>query len=773
MGCAKIKRAEFGSVVISLPCTVEPMAVTIRLIACVMTTLVITADGFADAPVPLADAKDLWSLQPIRVVELPDVENSAWPRTEVDYFVLTRLEASGLTPVRNAGPRTLIRRAYFDLMGLPPAPEEIDAYLADDSPSRFEQLVDRLLQSPRFGERWGRHWLDVVRFAESSGKEFNFSYPHAWPYRDYVIDALNADKPYDQFLQEQLAGDLLHGDRKPEEQIDELLIATGFLAIGPKRHNNGDPGFTADMVDELIDVTMRSVLGMTVACARCHDHKFDPISSRDYYALAGIFHSTNPLFGTIAQKYSNHPTDLVPLGPNGHAMHQAAEEHDGKISEASEKLSKKQKELNQAEKALRSQGSDQNETEAAKTADTDVNSEDDSPESDEKTKLAALKTEIAELEKTIEQLKSIDPPRPQYSVSARDRDEPVNAKIAIRGNPGELGDEVPRGYLSCLTVASASLPNTTQSGRLELARWLTSQDNPLTARVMVNRIWRHLFGAGLVKTVDNFGQLGSRPSHPELLDWLASDFMDAGWSIKHTVRKLMLSRAYQLSSMRNETGIASDPENVLLWRMAPRRLEVEAIRDALLATSGELELNRPMGSPVAALGDQLVRGVGLEKLHPPSSHRSVYLPVIRGYPSELFELFDFPSADLVSGDRVATTGPLQDLYLRNHPRMQQYSQTAARLLLEKLPDDDVQRVQLAYERAYNRLPSTEEQEASLALVRDVLKSLSSVQTDQQQAENESQEKSEEEALTPEVQAWASLCHALFASAEFRHLVDID
>jgi len=748
------------------------MAATRRLIACVAMTLV-TTSGYADVPVPLADAKDLWSLQPIRAFELPDVEDSSWPRTEIDYFVLARLESAGLTPTGQAGQRTLLRRAYFDLIGLPPTPKEIAAYRASGSPDRFERLVNRLLNSPQFGERWGRHWLDVARFAESSGKEFNFSYPHAWPYRDYVIDALNADKPYDQFLQEQLAGDLLHGERKPAEQIDELLIATGFLAIGPKRHNSGDPGFTADMVDELIDVTMRSVLGMTVACARCHDHKFDPISSRDYYALAGIFQSSQPLFGTIQQKYSNHPTDLVPLGPSGHAMHQSAEEHDGKISEASENLSKKQEELKKAEEALKSPESDQNKTEAVENAEADGNSADDSPESDEQTKLAALKTEVAEFEKTVEQLKSNSPPRPQYSVSARDRDEPVNAKIAIRGNPSELGDEVPRGYLSCLAVVSASPPNAAQSGRLELARWLTSRDNPLTARVIVNRIWRHLFGAGLVKTVDNFGQLGSRPSHPELLDWLASDFMDAGWSIKHVVRKLMLSRVYQLSSRRDEAAIASDPENILLWRMAPRRLEVEAIRDALLAASGELELDRPAGSPVTALGDKLVRGIGLEQLQPPSKHRSVYLPVIRGYPAELFELFDFPSADLVSGDRVATTGPLQDLYLRNHPRMQQHSQAAARLLLKKVPEDDIQRVQLAFERAYNRLPTTAEQEASLALVQDIMKSLSATQTDEQPAEDESQEKSEEEPLTPDVQAWASLCHALFGSAEFRHLVDID
>ena len=751
----------------------EPMAATGRYFVCIANTLVIATCCLADSPVPLADAEKPWSLEPVRFVALPDVVDSAWPRTEVDYFVLDRLESSGMAPVRQAGPRTLLRRAYFDLIGLPPSPEEVAAYLADESPGRYERLVNRLLNSPQFGERWGRHWLDVVRFAESSGKEFNFSYPHAWPYRIYVIDAFNADKPYDQFLHEQLAGDLLHGDRQPEEQIDELLMATGFLALGPKRHNTGKVEFTADLVDELIDVTMRSVLGMTVACARCHDHKFDPITSQDYYALAGIFQSTHPLYGTIPQTYSSNPTEVVPIGPNGHAMHQAAKEHDGKISEAKENLDKKKEELKQAEEALKSQESDRQETEVAKNADADDSTKEDASRIDEETNLTSLKAEVAVLEKAIEQLKSNSPPRPHYSVSARDVDEPVNARINIRGNPNQLGDEVPRGYLSCIAVPTAAPPSAEQSGRLELARWLTSRDNPLTARVMVNRIWRHLFGTGLVKTVDNFGQLGSPPSHPELLDWLAADFMGAGWSIKHVVRQLMLSSVYQLSSERDATALATDPENNLLWRMAPRRLEVEAIRDALLTASGKLDLDRPEGSTVTILGDKLVRDIALEKLQPPSNRRSVYLPVIRGYPSELFELFDFPSADLVNGDRVTTTGPLQDLYLRNNPRLLQTSRAAARLLLEKVPEGEWQRVHVAFERTYSRLPTIAERDAALTLVHDILQSASGSQTDEQPAAEQSQEKSEEPSRTPEIDAWASLYHALFGSAEFRYLVDID
>ena len=498
----------------------------------------------ADMSKTVGEGGDRWFLEPVCRVELPDVEAPNWPRREIDYFVLAQLDSAGLVPVRDAGPRTLLRRIYFDLIGLPPSPEEIHTFLADESADRFERLVDRLLESPQFGERWGRHWLDVVRFAESSGKEFNFSYPHAWPYRDYVIDSLNADKPYDQFIREQLAGDLLHGNRPPEQQNDELLIATGFLAIGPKRHNNGQRGFDADVVDELIDVTMRSVLGLTVACARCHDHKFDPISSHDYYALAGIFASTSPLYGTIAQKYSNHPTDLVAIGPHAQQRHAAAQEHDVKVKEAADQLSQEQEKLKQAQEQLKPPA--ENSEQQPPTGDTDPT---EVPASGEKeTEIAALKAQVAELEKAVEDLKASAPPRPGYTVSARDQAKPVNAKIAIRGNPGNLGEEVPRGYLHCVRLDSVPPPSAEQSGRLELAQWMTSRDNPLTARVMVNRIWRHLFGAGLVRSVDDFGQLGTPPSHPELLDWLASEFMSEDWSVKHMIRTIVLSRSYRLSS---------------------------------------------------------------------------------------------------------------------------------------------------------------------------------------------------------------------------------
>jgi len=745
----------------------------VALIRCLSATTICSiglTQCLADVSKTSVEDEQGWSLQPVHRVELPDVGNPNWPRREIDYFVLAQLDSAGLAPVRDAGPRTLLRRIYFDLVGLPPSPEEIHTYLADESADRFERLVDRLLESPQFGERWGRHWLDVVRFAESSGKEFNFSYPHAWPYRDYVIDSLNADKPYDQFIREQLAGDLLHGNRPPEQQNDELLIATGFLAIGPKRHNNGQPGFDADMVDELIDVTMRSVLGLTVACARCHDHKFDPISNHDYYALAGIFASTAPLYGTITQKYSRHPTDLVAIGPHAQQRHAAAQEHDAKVKEAADQLSQEQEKLKQAQEQLKPPA-DNSEQQPA-TGDTDPT---EVPASGEKeTEIAALKAQVAELEKAVEDLKASAPPRPGYTVSARDQAKPANAKIAIRGNPGDLGEEVPRGYLNCLRLDSIPPPSAEQSGRLELAQWMTSRDNPLTARVMVNRIWRHLFGAGLVRSVDDFGQLGTPPSHPELLDWLASEFMSEDWSVKHMIRTIVLSRSYRLSSTADERSMAVDQANVMLWRMSPRRLQAEAIRDALLAVSGQLDLSRPEGSPVTDLGDQLVRGVGLDQLRPSSNHRSVYLPVVRDYPPKLFEVFDFPSPNLVSGDRVATIGPLQDLYLRNDVEMQKHSQAMAELLMEKAPASDEARVQLAFELGFGRLPSAEEQAASLSLIEDLLSRTEGAEPDNSEAAKPPQEASDaKKNISPSVQAWDSLCQALFGSAEFRYLVDID
>jgi len=673
-----------------------------------------------------------WAFQPPQATVIPEVENAHWPRSPIDFFTLSKLEEVGLTPVADAGRTTLVRRLYFDLIGLPPTPNQVQAFLDDPAAGSVIRLVDELLDSPRFGERWGRHWLDVVRFAESSGKEFNFSYPHAWPYRDYVIGALNADKRYDQFIREQVAGDLLPGvSNESNKDREDRLVATSLLSFGTKRHNSSGMSYRMEIVDDQIDVTTRAFLAITVSCAKCHDHKFDPIPTKDYYALAGIFLSTEPLYGTIKQKYSNNPTDLLPLGRNGADLHAAAAAYEKKIDAAKKSRDEKKAELTKAEEVKK---------EAVEVPEAII---------------AKLKGELAPLETAVTELEKNRPPRPPYAMSARDRSDPADTKIAIRGELSQPGELAPRGFLTAIPIADAPAVDPTQSGRLQLANWMASRDNPLPARVMVNRIWHHLFGRGLVESVDNFGVTGTPPSHQELLDTLAVEFMDGGWSIKQTIRKIVLSRTYQLSGATDEKAEAIDPENRLLWHSVPRRLPVEAIRDAILAVSGQLDLETPVGSTVTGLGDTLVRGVDTGKLQPPSNHRSVYLPVIRDYAPEMFDRFDFPSASLVSGKRAVTEVPSQALFLRNSKFVAEQAKHAARrLLADQSADNDARKIDLAMRWVFSREATVAEQEgahALLALTRDA------------EAEIEDRDES----------TWSTLFLSLFSTAEFRYLVDIE
>ena len=710
-----------------------------------------------------------WSFQPPRHVKPPPVEQADWPRGAIDHFVLARMEALGLKPAADANRRTLVRRVFFDLVGLPPSPREVERFVADDSPEALANLIDQLLDSSRFGERWGRHWLDVVRYAESSGMEFNFTYPHAWPYRDYVIDALNQDKPYDVFLREQIAGDLLpDGENDSPETIEARRIAPSLLAFGPKRHNSSGTEFRMDIVDDQINTVFRATLAMTVGCARCHDHKFDPIPTKDYYALAGIFLSTEPRYGTIKQKYSNNPTDLLPIGPNADAMHVAAEDHEKKIQETEKKLAAAREELKQAAEAeklataTKSKAAELVRTQAATlregaTADPSAREALDQAIASLKESVehvAASKTITASLEANVAEFKKHRPPRPRYAMSVRDRAKPADANVAVRGNFREKGEVAPRGFMTAVKVANPPKIDAGHSGRLELAEWITRADNPLTARVMVNRIWHHLFGRGLVASVDNFGMIGKQPSHPFLLDALALQFANDGWSVKRMIRAIMLSRTYQLSSDRDARNMEIDPENGQFWRATPRRLEAEAIRDAILTVSGQLDLERPAGSSVTPLGDQLVRGIPTEKIQPPSNHRSVYLPIVRDYVPELFDLFDFPSPSLVSGCRSVTNVPAQALYLRNSSFVSEHTQHAARrLLASEKATSDAERADLAVRWTLARGISDSERAGALQLVQQV-----------RQAEPRGADR--------DVDAWAAWFHTLFTTAEFRYLVDI-
>jgi len=721
----------------------------------------------------MEESKAHWAFIPPEAVDAPSVTQSDWPLDPViDQFILSAIEAEGMKPVNDANRRTLVRRVYFDLVGLPPTPEEAEAFINDESPNALEKLVDQLLASPRFGERWGRHWLDVVRYAESSGMEFNFTYPHAWPYRNYVIDAFNQDKPFDQFLKEQIAGDLL--DSKSEEtpaQLQARKVASSMLSFGPKRHNSGGIAFRMDVVDDQINTVSRATMGLTVSCARCHDHKFDPIPTADYYAMAGIFLSTEPLYGTIKQKYSNNPTDLLPIGPEAQARHAAAEEHQKKVAEVEKTLTAKKEEMKKATEAQKVANSKHEEIKnllamgvmanADASAQNTLPSQAEVDETATKLKeadelLKKLQAEVPELEKQVKQLKESSPERPQYAMTARDRAKPADTHIAIRGNYNDKGDVVPRGFLSAVQMEETPQIPAEHSGRLELAEWITSEQNPLTARVMVNRIWHHLFGKGIVPTVDNFGVIGKPPTHPELLDALTLQFIQNGWSTKQMIRQIMLSRTYQLSSTPDATNMEIDPNNRLLWRATPRRLEAEAIRDAVLAVSGQLDLERTVGSTVTGLGDKLVRGIATDKIQPASNHRSVHLPVVRDYVPEIFDLFDFPSPSLVSGRRSITNVPSQALYLRNSKFIAEQAQHAAeRLLKTEQAVDDASRIDLAMRWSLSRPASAEEQAAALQLIEQIRQSRTE----------------EEEVQTVETKAWTAWFQTLFMTAEFRFLVD--
>lgn len=576
-----------------------------------------------------ADPSDHWAFRPVVNPAVPLVKNADWPRGAIDGFVLSRLEARGLRPVEPADRRSLIRRASFDLTGLPPSIAEIDAFLADSSPDAFDRVVDRLLTSPRYGERWGRHWLDVARYAEDQAHTFEARlYPHGFRYRDWVVNALNADMPYDRFVTEQIAGDLVGG---VESGRESRLAALGFFALGPVYYGNA----IADERDDRIDTLSRGFLALTVSCARCHDHKYDPIPTRDYYALAGVFASTR------YHEYPLAPKDVV------------------------EAFDQSQAAIKTKTKAL--------EVERKKSV-------------GDRDKIKALSTALDRLKK--------DAPAPYPVVhSLAETAKPVNLRVAIRGNPETLGEETTRHFLSVLSHGSA--PAFEQgSGRLELARAITDRNNPLTARVIVNRIWEHHFGRGLVTTPSNFGALGAPPTHPELLDYLASRLVAVGWSMKVIHREILLSATYQLSSRIDPTNQQVDPENSWLWRMSPRRLEVEAWRDAMLDVSGELD---------ATLG-----GPSQDLTAPGNRRRTLYGKVSRHNLDPLLRLFDFPDPNLTCDRRVVTAVPLQQLFVLNSRFMTRQARALAKRLTSNPGEPDPSRIRRAFPLLFGREATDDE-----------------------------------------------------------------
>jgi Protein of unknown function (DUF1549)/Protein of unknown function (DUF1553) len=630
----------------------------------------------------------------LREVKAPDVHDASWARGDIDRFILAKLEEKGLKPAGDADKTTLIRRATFDLTGLPPSPEEVSNFLTDDSPQAFEKVVDRLIASPAFGERWGRHWLDVARYSESTGGSRNVPYPHSWRYRDYVIDAFNADKPYDQFIREQVAGDLLPASS--QEEKDQHAVATGFLAVGQKDVNQRfKVRFIMDNVDEQIDAVSRSFLAVTASCARCHDHKFDPIPTSDYYALAGIFRSTDLCAG-VRNKMGGGGLDyydtamLVPLGK---------EVKPGSDPAFEEKVAKATKAFEDARKEFRKiQGTPEG---------LAIQPNGRPKQFQYRQKMNRLQAELGAL---------TDPAaKGKVAHGVRDSKEIGDTEVRVRGEAEKLGPIVPRGFLSVVPVPDAPKVNPKQSGRLELAQWLSSPKNPLTSRVMANRVWQHLFDQGLVKTVDNFGVNGDAPSHPELLDHLARGFIADGWSVKKLVRTVVLSRAYGLSSDAVPANLNVDPANRLVWRHAPRRLTGEEIRDATLAADGTLRRARPQGSSAQELKVMELPNNGplaqsIKEKAQVSVDRSVYLPLLRGLTPTSLEVFDFAEQSTVTGRRDTTTVATQALYFLNDPFVRRHSLTLAERLLARTELDDAARVDFAYRLTLGRGPTASEVE---------------------------------------------------------------
>ncbi len=760
-----------------------------------------------------------WSFQPIQAVAKPSTpiaaQHADWPLTNIDQFVAARWETHGLSPVADVDPLVLLRRLRFDLTGLPPNEPESTEFVSrwqSSSESREDLLkatVDRLLSSHEYAERWGRHWLDVARYAESSGKDVNLVYPHAWRYRDYVIESFLKDKPFDQFLREQIAGDLLPAENAAQQA--EQLTATAFLAIGENPINERNPKqFAVDLADDQIAAVSQAFLGITAACARCHDHRFDPVSQKDYTALAGIFLSTETKFGTAGAVGGRNRAALIELPADAKLPVVST----GMTATEVRRKQEKMQQLQQQQRAARAQRAN-----GGRATDglTDFD-------------LVRINTQISQLEFELSVINddgSARPltmgvgDRPTTAVQTRrpgggqqpgagqrpgpgqrmrpgqqngqmprgqrlggqgpggqgqqmraggpmEGGQPMpggqrngrsqasgfeliaDSPLFLRGSIDNVGEPVPRGVPGLLGSGNEILIRK-GSGRLELADALISNKNTLTSRVIVNRVWHWLFGRGLVESVDNFGTTGSMPSHPELLDHLATEFVRNGWSIKDLIREITLSRVYRLSSSYDATCFAADPDNAMLWRHSARRLEAEEIRDGILAASGRLNLRPESGSLIGRAGDGPIGGlrfqaVTLDQIAGASHNfRSIYLPATRSVLPGVLSDFDLPDTSATDGARESTNVPSQALFMLNSDFVAEQSQTLADVVLKKYPgrtslSSFPERFEFVFRRVLNRDPTEKESEAGKNLVKE---------------------------FDSDRSAWISVVRGLFGSAEFR------
>jgi hypothetical protein len=705
-------------------------------------------------------ARQAWALQQPKKAAPPATADPAWPRSDIDRFVLTALEARGLKPSPSATKIELIRRATFDLLGLPPTPAEIDAFLRDESPDAFARVVERLLHSPHYGERWGRYWLDIARYADDKALAVSTPRQHAYRYRDWVIQALNDDMPYDRFLQLQIAGDLLKEPSDPFVRLGGL----GFQGLGAEYHRgNFAAQVMADELDDRIDTLTRGLLGLTVACARCHDHKYDPISTRDYYALAAAYQGSSlvelpaapPIVVERFQKWQQEDKkqeadlnrwlqeqgkqrSLAAVADVGEYLHavwkvQHLPAGDTPATKAGRlspyflnRLSKhvQAKEANAIAAPLRAWTEIKDPARAEQWAEqlqkdvrAALQAKEKQPEQaallkalvEGKGPFAVPGNEVGGLldgvpakdyahrKAALDQHKKAAPPAPLMVHGVQGGGQKM--RVHIRGKVDNLGEEAPPGFLSILRKLGDPPPGSFT--RFDLARAITAPENPLTARVIVNRVWQLHFGRGIVGTASNFGALGEQPSHPELLDTLAVSFMESGWSLKKLHRAIMLSAVYQQSAQADAANLKRDPENRYLWRMTPRRLDLEAWRDALLAVSGRLDLT--LGGPSFALDSSQAR-------------RTLYAKVSRAVPDAMAALFDFPDANATSERRNVTTVPQQQLFVLNSPLMIESARAFA-VRLEKAEQGPEGRIALAYRLALGRSPEAGELQAALEFVR--------------------------------------------------------
>lgn len=713
-------------------------------------------------------AEKHWSFVPVAPPSIPP-DPTGWGVAPIDRFIAAQWSEKNLRPVAPADRPTLIRRLSFDLIGLPPAPEEIDLFVNDPSPDACEKLIDRLLASPQYGERWGRHWMDVARYADTAGDNADYPIPEIYRYRDYIIDSFNADKPYDRFVQEQLAGDLIAAE---PERRNELIVATGFLALS-RRYATAPYELMHLTLEDTIDTLGRGLLGMTFRCARCHDHKFDPVTMQDYYGLYGIFAGTKyPYAGSEEFQSMNKPREgFIPLAtPEEVAQAETAhqelirnrEESLKSFNDTSEwgiRLNEENRKLGQLNELL------------WQVAELQL----DPPPADWQKQLARIHKDREKfrkkrdqarkvLERDIKRLKQLGVPETIPAAYAVAEGKAQDVPMHMRGEPAQPGPVAPRQVPRFIAGNEPVNFPPDQSGRLQLARWITSPQNPLLARVMVNRIWLQHFGKGLVGTPSNFGLRGEAPSHPRLLDYLAFRFMEQGWSVKQLHREILLSKTWQLSSTSSPDNETLDPANRHYWRFDRRRLDAEALRDGMLLIAGRLDLTPPHTHPFP---DDLPWNW---TQHNPfresydSPRRSVYLMTQRLQRHPYLSLFDGPDTNSSVEKRTSATVPLQGLYLLNSPELQRLGTSlAARILSAASADAD--RLTWAYRQTYGRNPTPAELASGLDYLDRVEAELARTTPPHANPAPDTPPPADQ----PRTLAWNSLAKLLLTSNEFLYV----